>query len=298
VLIIFIRVINMLTKRLLRRVQSTLLRKQFPVTHVPSFTTIGNASNTTMIKCCNFSTADGALQRGKYPPYVPLAAVPKPTTAPTLSIDTAMAIVDSINSILEHGHATSERFNVISKTALNAGVKWHLLTEVIIETQMYAAVPFGFESSQQGLQNYTMALGQLGSQLPNEKSQDYIDLNEAMQDIWEIGLKKVFGVGCSNKLTLEQIQSLSIKMSAAMQDAAFLKNVEDIVKPLPDMQKHVALEEISYEVYLPVMQDLGFEGDAGYGQLRVEIMHKMPDPQVQMNFLAMQRAVMTKAGLV
>ena len=52
------------------------------------------------------------------------------------------------------------------------------------------------------------------------------------------------------------------------------------------------------QAFVPIMTEFGFEGEGGFAQLKVEITHKMSDPQVQMNLMAVQQALASKAGLV
>lgn len=52
-------------------------------------------------------------------------------------------------------------------------------------------------------------------------------------------MRKVFGVSAKPRLTLEQVQAIAAKLSAEMQDAEFLAQIEANVANLPAEQKQL-----------------------------------------------------------
>ena len=77
----------------------------------------------------------GIVNRGPYPPYVPLLGMAPPSTAGpvSLSVDQAIAINETVNSVLEYGLFVNERFKSLSALDLNPAVKFQLVMETLVE---------------------------------------------------------------------------------------------------------------------------------------------------------------------
>jgi hypothetical protein len=77
------------------------------------------------------------------------------------------------------------------------------------------------------------------------------------EETWDILIDKVYGVTLdSSVLTLAHAQVVSAKLSASMQDEAFLAKIAKEVGPLPNEQKQLASESGS---------DIGGGGGGGGG---------------------------------
>lgn len=86
----------------------------------------------------------GVVNRGPYPPYVPLLGMPPPSNAGpvSLSVDQAIAINETVNSVLEYGLFVNERFKSLSALDLNPAVKFQLVMETLVEVGTWKQAAF------------------------------------------------------------------------------------------------------------------------------------------------------------
>jgi hypothetical protein len=77
----------------------------------------------------------GSMPRGRYPAYTPLLGEQLPPGPLALTVDQALAITETVNSVLEFGTLAQKRFQNISDADFNPGVKFQLLMETIVEVR-------------------------------------------------------------------------------------------------------------------------------------------------------------------
>ena len=140
---------------------------------------------STMGSVRGFSVTPGITDRGKYPAYVPLSLVPVGGQPVSLTADQAVAITETINSVLLYGLMATKRLQEVKELVVNPAVKFQLMLEALVEVrfhvlfcvrtrhhlpwligvgvtswwfkvQLYSALPYGFESSPKGFQDFNM----------------------------------------------------------------------------------------------------------------------------------------------
>lgn len=123
-------------RRSLSKVASNLLRPRVACVAVRS---------ARQSRAFSIATSPGAgvVDRGAFPAYVPVLGMPLPNAGPaTLTVDQAIAITETVNSVLEYGVFVDQRFKDIAKLESNPAVKFQLLMETLVEVRQLLRAAF------------------------------------------------------------------------------------------------------------------------------------------------------------
>ena len=219
-----------------------------------------------------------------------------PSGATPLTLEQALTSNHLIISELESPAAMQQL------EAVRAGgdtlAKWQATNAVLVHATLRVLPQLGYPADGLGLQQYSDAFASCMRSDSEEVRSTLRGLNDAK---WRVLLKAAFGCEPAAPLELAQARAIVLDMVDALQDDAFLKQVEEartgLAARLSDQERQHMVARALLSVQQDVVAKHGFAGDAGYAQAQVCLMEHAADAVVTASIAAATNNVYARAGI-
>lgn len=251
-----------------------------------------------------------AMNTGVPPPPQNGAQIPGFEEPPKeVTLNQAIAVGETVLMYLEQalpGKQLDQLYKEKSKSSVVTRMRKML--GLYIGTQLYVLGPFGFQGSQEGLEQFARLQMQM-LQGKSPEMDEVQELRKLSSETWSIMVQRAFGIKVIPELTQDQVRFAASRVSSNLQDPTFLKMVEDTFKneiqPLAAAGKQEEaidkLQEAMIPCYINVLQTMNVESlpptDEGYVLLQVCMNQNMGDPAVAQAIMSGFGAVQARAPI-
>ena len=238
----------------------------------------------------------GHVRRGRGPALSVAARRLSSSLKPALTLEQALTSNHLIISELE-SPATKQQLEAVRSNA-DTLAKWQATNAILVHATLRVLPQCGYSADGLGLQQYSDAFAACMRTDSEEVRTTLRGLNDAK---WRGLLKSAFDCEPAAPITLANAREIVIDMVDALQDDAFLKQVEEVRTGLAARMSEDEKQHMVARALLSVQQEVvskhGFAGDAGYAQAQVCLMEHGSDAVVTASIAAATTNVYARAGI-
>uniref|UniRef100_A0A7S2RZL4 Protein C10 n=1 Tax=Mucochytrium quahogii TaxID=96639 RepID=A0A7S2RZL4_9STRA len=231
-----------------------------------------------------------------------------PEMGRAVTAEQAVGVAETILMYLECGIPGEELDKIRAAEDELISTRVRKMLSIFVSTQLHVIVPFGFEGTQQAIEEYGVAQHQT---LQGMKPDDPLieELKKVMIETWTVMLHRAFGIESLPQMTLDQVRQAAAMLGSRFQDPEFLEKVgqkysselRSLVES-KDMDKaHDELQMMIVPLYLSVIEEMKLDGMAadelGFVQLQTVINQNMSDQIIAQNIQAGFMSIAAKAPL-
>lgn len=214
-----------------------------------------------------------------------------------------MGILDTTLTLLETG-IPSKELALVRQSSDSIWSRWTTTLQAFVTTQLHVITMYGFTSDETGMKAYYEASHAASEVASPEQREEY---SSVTAETWDYVLSTAFGIRDVKPLGIKRVRYLATKISAALQDPAFLDSVDQLkvseLDRIPDEGKKIKrLQEYVVPAYLSVFQVEFADGspvalEAAYVQTMMSIHLNISDEVVSNQMVNGVSAVSRRAGL-